>query len=126
MAFVLKRSDSYTWPVTVDIPIDGGRFKRESFEVEFARLPQSRVHELQLAVAKVKAALERGNELDGLVTDQEIANEIVMGWKGILDEDGSEVEFTAAAKAELLDIAAVASAIVSAFSESISKAKAKN
>jgi hypothetical protein len=126
MAFVLKRSESYTWPVTVDIPIDGGRFKRESFDVEFARLPQTRVHELQIAAAKVKSALERGYDLEGLVTDQEIASEIVVGWNGILDEDGEEIKFSQSSKTELLDIAAVAAAIVSAFSDSISKAKAKN
>ena len=25
MAFVLKQSDTYSWPVTFDVPVDGGR-----------------------------------------------------------------------------------------------------
>ena len=42
MAFVLKQSDTYKWPVTVEIPIDGGRFDKQTFDAEFKRLPQER------------------------------------------------------------------------------------
>lgn len=128
MAFVLKQRDSYTWPVTVEVPIDGGRFKRETFDAEFARLPQSRIHEIQLAAARVKSTLERGDEelYDTLITDQDIANEVLIGWSGVQDDKGKEVPFSESAKTELLEVPCVADAIVRAFNDSVSKAKSKN
>ena len=38
MAFVLKQSDTYVWPVTFDIPVDGGRHEKQTFDGERRRL----------------------------------------------------------------------------------------
>ena len=38
MAFILAQSDSYSWPVTVEFPVDGGRFEKQTFDAEFKRL----------------------------------------------------------------------------------------
>ena len=44
MVFVLKQSDTYTWPITlVDVPVDGGKREKHTFDGEFKRLPQSRL-----------------------------------------------------------------------------------
>ena len=60
------------------------------------------------------------------ITDQSVADEVLVGWANVLDEDGEEVPFTAKAKDELLDIPAVASGIVVAYFESVTGNKAKN
>ena len=68
MAFVLKQSDSYTWPVTFDIPVDGGRHERQTFDGEFKRLPQSKigpmVAELQKHVRGKLAPYEYPKEIE--------------------------------------------------------------
>ena len=46
MSFVLKQTDSYKWPVSIDIPIDGGKHQRHTFDGEFRRITQSRVREM--------------------------------------------------------------------------------
>ena len=40
MSFVLKVSDSYSWPITLVLPVDGGRREKHTFDGEFKRLPQ--------------------------------------------------------------------------------------
>jgi hypothetical protein len=38
MAFTRKKVASYKWPVTVEIPADGGGFDKATFTVEFKKL----------------------------------------------------------------------------------------
>ena len=77
MAFVLAQSDSYSWPVTVEFPVDGGRFEKQTFDAEFKRLPQSRIEQV----------IERSNT--DTIKDAEFAREIITGWKGITDPKGA-------------------------------------
>jgi hypothetical protein len=126
MAFVLKKAATYSWPVTIELPVDGGRYEKQTFEGIFNRLKQSRVTQIQVEAMKLKAAIQKDQDISGMVKDQEIADEVLAGWKGILDEDGDELPFSEAVKAELLEIPSVAGSIVMAFGDSISKAKAKN
>ena len=126
MAFVLKQSDTYTWPVTFDIPVDGGRHEKQTFDAELKRLPQSRIIEIQDAVQKRLTAIQRDEDTDGLITDQEIANEILVGWSGILDDKGEDVPFSEKAKAQLMDVPTVTASIVTAYFSSLQGAKRKN
>ena len=126
MAFVLKQSSSYTWPVSFDVPVDGGRHERQTFDGELKRLPQSRIVEIQEAVQKRLSAIQRGEEADGMITDHEIAVEILIGWTGITDDTGEQVPFSEKAKAELLDVPTVTAAVVTAYFGSLQGAKRKN
>ena len=126
MAFVLKQSDSYTWPVSIRLPANGGKREKQTFEAEFKRLPQSRINEIQvLAQQRVKAA-ERGEDLENGISDQSIADEVLVGWDGIVDGDGEPVPFSKASKAQLLDVPMLASALIEAFFESLVEGKRKN
>jgi hypothetical protein len=121
MAFVLKKSATYEWPVVLRLPIDGGRHEKQTFDARFNRLAQTRINEIQ----DLFRAKQRGDdEID--LTDQSVADEVLAGWSNVQDEDGEDVPFTAASKAELLNIPAVASAIVVAYFESVTGNKAKN
>ena len=126
MAFVLKQSSSYLWPVSFDIPVDGGRHEKNTFDAELKRLPQSRIVEIQEAVQKRLTAIQRDEETDGMITDQEIAAEILIGWNGITDDSGEQVPFSEKAKLELLDVPTVTAAIVTAYFSSLQGAKRKN
>lgn len=114
MAFVLSQSESYTWPVVVEFPISGGRFDKQTFDVEFKRLAQSRIREIWDAIQT------------GEMTDDDLCNEVVVGWAGVQDAKGDEVPFSEKAKADLLNISLVASSIVTAWLDSLAKAKRKN
>lgn len=126
MAFVIKQSDSYSWPITFEIPVDGGRHEKQTFDAELKRLPQSRIVEIQEAVQKRLSAIQRDEETADMITDHEIANEILIGWNGINDEDGTAVPFSERSKTQLLEIPTVTAAIVRAYFDSLSGARRKN
>jgi len=123
MAFVLKQSASYTWPITLIIPVDGGRREKYTFDGEFRRLPQTRINE----IIKVARAMERnrGND-DEMLEDQDAAREILMGWSGVVDDDGKDIPFSESALGQMLEIPTVAGQIVKAWFESLDTAKRKN
>ena len=114
MAFVLKQSDSYTWPVAFDLPIDGGRHQRQSFDGEFQRLSQSRIREIATQIES------------GEITDAELAAEVLVGWSGVTDDSGKDVPFSQSALSQLLDVPMLASSIVAAYFGSLQGAKRKN
>jgi hypothetical protein len=126
MAFVLKQSATYSWPVSFDVPADGGRFVKQSFDAEFARPTQSRIVEIQEAVMARLRAIQNDQETTGMITDQEIAEEVLVGWSGVDDGEGAEVPFSEKAKAQVLDVPSVSASIVEAFFDSLKGAKRKN
>jgi hypothetical protein len=123
MAFVLKQSATYKWPVTLIIPADGGRREKHTFDGEFRRIPQARINEIR--------RLGRLQELGRLdpeeeIQDQDGAKEILAGWSGVVDDEGKEIPFSEAALNQLLEIPTVAGQIIRAWGESIEVAKRKN
>ena len=126
MAFVLNQSQSYSWPVSIQLPANGGKREKSSFDALFKRLPQSRINEIQQLVQQRIKAAERGDELDNGVTDQSIAAEILVGWAGILDADGDDVPYSEAVKAQLLDVPMMAGALIETYFTSLVELKRKN
>lgn len=113
MSFVLSQSSTYSWPVTVEFPVDGGKTEKQTFDAEFKRLPQSRIKEIALAID--------ANETN----DIDIAQEVLVGWSGVTD-GSSEIPFSDKALKQLLDVPLVATSIVVAFFSSMSGGKRKN
>jgi hypothetical protein len=127
MAFVLTQSDTYTWPVSFDVPTDGGRFIKQTFDAEFKRPTQTRIVEIQESVMQRLRAIQNDEDTAGMVTDQQIAGEVLVGWSGIEDGQGGEVPYSEKAKDQVLDMPAVSASIVEAFFESLKGgAKRKN
>jgi hypothetical protein len=129
MAFVLNQTATYTWLVSFDMPIDGTRFRRETFEAVFKRLPQSRVEEIMAAEQELRIAFERGTgDLKALLpVVRAHAAEVMAGWNGIKDVDGGEdLPFTQSTLEELLEVPMMASSILQAYGDSLQKAKVKN
>lgn len=121
----LDLSDSYRWPVAVDVPEDG-RHKTMKFEGEFKRLPQDRVNELYALMHQRMVAMQAGQISADLIDDRSLADEVLVGWSGIVDRDGEEVPYSESLKLRLLNVPAAAAAIVTAWSESLKGAKRKN
>lgn len=114
MAFVLKQTDRYSWPVQIEIPVDGGRHDRQTFDAEFKRLPQSRIEEIMEGADK--ADLNFGV----------VADEILVGWKGVSDDKGDEFPFSEGNKAMMLEVPMLSASVVKAWLESLAGAKKKN
>ncbi len=111
--FKISKVTDYTWPVSVQFPVDGGRTEKSTFDVKFKRLSQSRIHDIRVAIEK------------GEITDVELAREVMIGWSGVTDGE-ADIPFSEAARDDMLDIPMVASSVVMALFESISGAKRKN
>jgi hypothetical protein len=126
MAFVLKQSATYSWPVPFKVPTDGGKYEKQTFDAEFKRLPQSRINEIQTEVQARLRATEFGRPFEGDVSDISIADEVLAGWAGVVDDEGEEVPFSATSKAQLLNIPGLAGSIIQSYFESIQGKKTKN
>ena len=123
MAFVLSQSDSYTWPVTLVIPVDGGRREKHTFDAEFKRLSQTRINEI------VRQAKESSGEIakdPAMLEDQTACAEILIGWSNVVDDKGDDVPFSIKALDQLLELPTIAGQIVRAWFESLEVAKRKN
>jgi len=107
------------------MPADGGKREKQSFEAEFKRLPQSRIADIQVQAQKLVKAAENGEQLDG-ISDVSVADEVLVGWSGILDEDGEEVPYSDANKAMLLEVPLMAASLVQAYFASLTDEKRKN
>jgi len=119
MSFVLKQSDTYSWPVSFDVPVDGGRHERQTFDGEFKRMPQSKIGPMVAELGR----LEDLGELDRIT---EIAAEVMVGWSGISDDNGKEIPFSQKALEQLLEVPFLAVAVLKAYMDSIKGAKRKN
>ena len=122
MALVLSKSDTYDWPVRITLATDGGKRTVETLDVNFRRLPQSRITEL----VKQARAAELGRDDDVVLDDREAAREIIAGWDGVVDDAGKPVPYSEAALAQLLEIPTVAGQIVTVWFESLKEGKRKN
>ena len=96
---------SYTWPVVIYIPADGGKTVKATFDAEFKALEQERINDYI-------AGAGRESETD-------LLDECVIGWKGVIDADGNDMPYSEHAKAKLIAIPYVRSGLVRAFFESI-------
>lgn len=125
MAFVLQQSATFSHPIVIREVTDGGRIRQHQFNAIYRRLPASRMEELQLAYHRIKSRAARDEEIDAIPT-REIAAEILAGWSGITESNGTEIEYNENAKRDLLEVALVADVLVSTYWDAHEKARSKN
>lgn len=111
--FKLKQTDTFFWPVEVQIPGDGGKFDKQTFDAQFKRVSQQKLYAMREDIEA------------GKVTDDSFAREVLVGWRGVTD-DGTEVPFSETTLDQLLDIPTVAASIVMAFTKAHSGLARKN
>ena len=125
MAFILDQSPTFKWPIVIREVQDGGRVRTHQFDAIYRRLPQSRMEAVQLQYQAMKAAVTRNEPLDEIPT-RAITDEILEGWEGITEPDGTPVPVTAETRRQLLEVATVADVLVTTYFEAHEKARAKN
>lgn len=108
--FKLSQSATFSWPVEFNLPIEGGRFEKQTFDATFTRKSADQIKELQ--------------DREGM-NDLQFCREVVVGWSGITD-DGEQVPFSAGALEQVLQVPGAASAMVRAFYEAVGGLKRKN
>lgn len=97
--FKLEKKPSITWPVTVQIPRDGGKTTKATFEAEFRLLDQDEFD---------RVYSEGG-------TDRDLLARVLVGWSGVQDDAGGEMTFSDEARATLAAIPYVRQALVTAY-----------
>ena len=122
MSFVLSSTDTYPLPVSISTPdLDRpGRFRRQSFDAVFRRLPRSRLAELGEVLSSTPATADSAD-----ATVRSLVEEVLVGWRGILDDNGEDVPFSAQLLDELLERHDVIQGILDAFAESVRGEKAR-
>lgn len=114
MAFKLKQSNTYFWPVEVSLPDSGGTYTRETFDVEFKRVSRQEFTEL------------RDKAQRGKLPDFQVVNQVMVGWKGVKDDKGEDLPFSETALDAMMKINQVPPAIVEAFFKSQFEVREKN
>lgn len=112
--FKVVTTPTYSATVSVEVRGENGGIARQSFDAVFKRCTQTELEDLHQAVTS------------GKLSDQDLVREILVGWKGVVDEDGSEMPFTPASRDRVLDIYPVRPSVIDTFFKTIGGARAKN
>ena len=115
MAFVLKQSNSYQWPLKLRIPVDGGKKEVSTFDAEFKRLSEDRISEMRKRARDIELGRVEEDEID----EKTMVREVVVGWSGVVDDNGEPIAFSQSALEQLLSIATVPNQVLRAFFESL-------
>ena len=108
--FKLALSPTFTAPVVVEFQGGG----RAQFEATFHRLSQTEIDALTQRIQASEAS------------DADICIQVLAGWSGVAEEDGTVIPFSPTNMSRVLDVAGVRAAVVRAFFESFPSAKRKN
>ena len=107
MALVFKKVTEYDWEVTVQSP-EKSKFKKETFTAKFKNVGRKAFSEL----------IESG--------DENFVRSVLVGWSGIKDDAGNDLEFNEDNFEALLDNQYIVLGIIKAYGESVQGASEKN
>lgn len=108
MSYSRVRSESFTWPVKVSTPSDGGIQHTQTFIGTIKRLKRDELNEW---IAK---------------GDLDLVRAVLIGWDGVNGADGLPIEFSANALNDELQEQGFIRGVVEAVIEATSGAQAKN
>jgi hypothetical protein len=121
--FVLAQTQSFTYPVTVEVISNGGAVKRDKFTATFKRLDTTQVTNW---MTRITEASREGAEAQTQLS-RELAQDVVIDWSDVVDANGTPIPFSADMLSAALDIHPTPVAIASAWVEAINGgAKRKN
>lgn len=115
--FKLDQSNTYWYPVSVEMTDSDGRKRKVEFDAEFARLPQDEINEL----------FRKREEDETPLKDADLLDRVFRGWRRVQDAEGRELPVTSENRATVLGIFPVSPSVVRAYLKSIGiEGKAKN
>ena len=107
MGLVFKKVTEYEWDVTVQSP-NKSKFKKETFTAKFKNVGRKAFADL----------IEAG--------DENFVRTVLVGWSGIKDDTGSDLEFNDDNFEAILDNQFIVLGIIKAYGESMQGATEKN
>jgi len=107
MPLVFKKVTEYDWEVTVQSP-EKSKFKKETFTAKFKNVGRKAFSEL----------VDAG--------DDNFVKSVLVGWSGIKDDEGNDLEFNEDNFEALLDNQYIVLGIIKAYGESMQGASEKN
>ena len=107
MGLVFKKVTEYEWNVTVQSP-DKGKFKKETFTATFKNVGRKAFADL----------IDAG--------DENFVRTVLVGWSGIKDDTGSDLEFNDDNFEAILDNQFIVLGVIKAYGESMQGATEKN
>lgn len=135
--FLDELSDTYTWPVALKLPVNGGKVKDVKFYAEFRRLSEEREQEItadtneriKKIINRAKQDMEEGRDTE----DEDAMAQVNMNLRDEVLESVGEMDksgnYTAADSDEamrLLSLRGATHAILIAYGKSKAGEKAKN
>lgn len=108
--FKMQKKETFQWPVSVNIPKDGGGFNTHEFTGEFKLQEQSRLDRL-LELSKTD--------------DRDVLKELLVGWAGVQDSNGEVLAFNEENRDQLIDIPYVRSALLKCYFDAANGTKVK-
>lgn len=102
--FKVIEKKSVKWPVTVQVPVDGGRTQSHYFEVEVRLMKQDEI-DAQLSPAQ------------GGAGDIEFLCGAVLNWEGVADEAGQPIPCTDDEKRRIFAVPYLRKGVMDAFFE---------
>lgn len=112
--FKVATTPTYNATVSVEVRAENGGISRHSFDAVFKRFTQTELEEMHQSVTS------------GRLSDGELVSAILVGWSGVVDDDGNDLPFTPANRDRVLDIYPVRPTVIDVFFKTIGGARAKN
>lgn len=103
----LATKTTYKREISVDVPLDLGKSERQKFVMELKRL----------SVSDTKSLIAEATERT--LDDLDMIKRYCVGWSGLVDSDGSELDYNSANLEMILDIPYIRKGIMDAFLEDV-------
>lgn len=110
MSFKIKGSNTVKWPVTVNVPQDGGTFKTQKFTGYIELIDYDAFQET----------------LESDDSDAALMLAVLKGWENVQDESGAEAEFTQQVAEQLSKIPYFRLGVIRAYRDAVQGGAAKN
>jgi hypothetical protein len=124
--FVVTQKPTFSAPVIVNRPADGGTFERAEFSVIFKALKKSEIDTL-LAHIRQRAKVSAENPDAPMLKDREIIDKVLAGFgPEVVDKDEIPLPFTTENVDALCELWMVEPAIIKSFFDNYVNASAKN
>jgi hypothetical protein len=107
--FKLVNKRTVKWPVTIQVPQDGGGSRPSKITCEYELLPQAELDDLLAASG-----------------DAAFLRQVVLGIDGLADEDGQTLAYSDEIAGQLFQIVYARNAIMSGYFEALAGGRAKN
>ncbi len=110
-SFVVKKENTFRWPVKIPMPVDGGKFTTIKIHVNYLMKDVDYVKGLQERLADLADSDSQVKDVSEII--MEVLDDVLIGWDdgAFQNEDGSPIVFNDDNKEMVLNIPQVRKAV---------------